>query len=239
MQEETQGEDRDHGEEVAAILENDQLSEADRVKALNDLGFSRKQLIEEFNFSRSLVYRVLPVKQEEGQDRADNMKMPVVVKGTEIITPEAIMHSLVDGSRDWELRLEGMMLLRAAQRMVMDDVQIMREQAKAEAELLKPVLEVMKEARAEQDAAAERARGSVAEAAQEAAARLAGHFDQRLSHLEDRAGAGEASHPMEGMFTRVMEPMLKNMVNRMFGGGQQAPAQREPLSGWTEKEITE
>ncbi len=231
--EEPQREDRGHSEEVASILENEQLSDADRVKALYELGFSRKQLMEEFNFSRSLVYQVLPVKQEQNQNKND-LKLPVVVKGTEVITPEAILRRLADGSRDWEMRLEGMMLLRAAQRMVMDDVQIMREMAKAESDMIKPTLDVMKEARAELDAAAQRAQGSVVEVAQETAARVAAHFDERLSRLEEKKpDISQAQRPMEAMMARTMETVMNQLTSRLFGTAQGGQAQLAP--GWTDR----
>lgn len=227
--------DQGYSEEVARILKDEDLSDAARVKALHELGFSRKQLMQDFNFSRSLVYDVLPVKADRKESKPNNDEtLPTVLKGSEVITPEGIMQHLVDGSRDWELRLEGMYLLRAAQRMVMDDVQIMREMAKAEADAMKPVLQVMKEAREELDAAAERAKGSVIEVARETAALVAEHFDERLSRLEDKKrDIAEVAHPLEGVMARTIETLMGQLMSRLLGTAQEGQAQL--AAGWTDR----
>ena len=89
--------EQDYQEGVARILEDEQLSESHKIRALYELGFSRKQLTEEFAFSKTSVYRVLPVRPESKDaarrdDRDDGL--PVVRKmgsGMEIINPEAVL----------------------------------------------------------------------------------------------------------------------------------------------------
>ena len=46
----------------------------------------------------------------KGEDNGRDLELTVTVKDKEVITPEFIMHRLSDGSPDWQLRLEGMML---------------------------------------------------------------------------------------------------------------------------------
>jgi len=146
-------------------------------------------------------------------------RYPVVTRGTEVITPEGIMQTLSDGSKDWQLRLEGMMLLRAAQRMVMDDVEILKRQAEAEAKGIETAIRVMQEGREELKTAAERARESqmtmAREAAEETAARIAGYIDQKLPK-------GPPPKDMSEMVTKRIDKMWEYMEHmmeqRMFPG---------------------
>jgi hypothetical protein len=122
-----------------------------RIIGLLRKGYTRSQLINDFDFAERTVdsaikaYRELEgnkgeeAKDDTRPDTHDDSSLPSTLKGTEVITPEGILQRcLRDGSRDWELRMEGMMLLRAAQKMNLDDVEIMKGQAEANAKMLKP-----------------------------------------------------------------------------------------------------
>ena len=152
------------------------------------------------------------------------MGLPVTTKGTEIITPEAIMQRLANGSEDWHLRLEGMMLLRAAQRMNRDDIEMTRMQAESDATRIKPILDLMKETRLEQDAAAQRAKESNMEIAERTAYETAGQLSQVISQNNARitdsinqirqAMGGKEDNPL-GQVLNSMQSMQQMM--RMFG----------------------
>ena len=218
--------EQDFQEEVAQILENDKMDKADQIRLLHDMGFSREQLIKELGFASSTVYRVLPAcpekKEKEAAKESWNDGLPVVRKmggGVEMIAPEAVLRRYMDGESEQQ-ELRGMMKLRAAMLMVMDLVNILKGEAEADARRLEPILKLMKETREEQDAAAQRAKASVTEAAtqaaEETASRVATYFSQKKSEA--------ASSPMEGVLARVMETTLTNLMSRLFpGSGVEAP----------------
>jgi len=193
---------------------------AEEIRGYLKKGYSFNQLTGQLHFdSRSVrreIVKMVPPAADSEQPTALTT-IPVV---------EFILNRLADGSDEWRKMLEGMMLLRAAQKMNREDVEIMRMQAEAEAKLLEPILRVMKEAREEQDAAAARAKESSIEiarnAAQEAAAEtareVATYFEQKKP---DRV---ETKKPFEDMMSRVMETSLKKLLDIMFpGAGTEAP----------------
>ncbi len=161
----------------------------ENIRSLMRQGYTPKQVKEQFGYARRTVDQVAAEFIEpEGKpnDTTGDPGLPVTVKGTEIITPESIMQRLADGSHDWHLRLEGMMLLRAAQKMNRDDIEMVRMQAEADAKLIEPILKLMKETREEQDAAAARAKASSEEIADRAAYETASQLSQVISQNNTR-----------------------------------------------------
>jgi len=168
------------------------------------------------------------IREEISQkDDTDTSKLPFVLKsgkGTEMITPEGIMQFYLLGDGDTgAAMLKGMMLLRAAQLMVMNDVEIMKGQAEAQAAAIKPILDIMEKARVDMDAAAERARASTEDVAQAAAAgaaaRAAMHIDEKFEQLkQQRADIATVQDPMKGLMARTMETMMNRVTGMMLGG---------------------
>lgn len=162
------------------------------MESIRDLmrqGYTPKQVKEQFGYARRTVDQVAAEFVEpEGKPVEGNSEggLPVTVKGTEIITPESIMQRLANGSNDWHLRLEGMLLLRAAQKMNRDDIEMVRMQAEADAKLIEPILKLMKETREEQDAAAARAKASSEEIADRTAYETASQLSQVISQNNAR-----------------------------------------------------
>jgi len=207
-----------------------------RIIGLLRKGYTRSQLIMDFDFAERTVDSAVKAYRELGGNNCKEAKndirpdadgdsaLPSTLKGTEVITPEGILqHCLRDGSRDWELRMEGMMLLRAAQKMNLDDVEIMKGQAEANAKMLKPVLEVMVEAAREQDAAAQRAKQSnmeIAEtAAAGAAARAVMRIDEKFQELrQQKPDIAQSPDPMKGLMARTMEMVINQITGQIFGG---------------------
>ena len=227
-------------DDVVEILEDDQLSEADKIRALSEMGFSRKQMVEEFNFSRSLVYRTLPVHAEaKNGGKKDDPRddgLPVLRKmggGMDVVTPEAVLRRYMDGE-DEQRELRGMMKLRAAMLMVMDLVNILKGEAEADARRLEPILRLMQETRAEQDAAAQRAKGSTAEIAQQAAQEAVGGV---VGYLEQKIPKGPPPKDMSEMLTKRLDKMWEMMDHvmeqRMLPGFQAG----KPPEGWQSEEI--
>lgn len=221
-----------------------------KVKELKDKGVKRKDIAKQLNISTSRVDRAFaqlkkiapPPTPNQGitEDRlreiireeiSQDDSLPAVLKtgkGTEVITPEGIMKYYFLGDGDiGAAMLKGMMLLRAAQLMVMNDVEIMKGQAEAQAMAIKPILDVMEKAREDMDAAAERAKASTAEVAEAAAAgaaaRAAMHIDEKFDQLrQQKADIATVQDPMKGLMARTMETMMNRVTGMMFGG--QAPA---------------
>ena len=212
-------------DKVVKILEDESLGESDKIKKLHALGFSNSGIIE-LGFKPATVYKALPVhpKGKVGETQ-DNGYLPSVLKtGTgQTITPEGIMRTyLLQDGKDGELMLKGMMLYRAAQLAVLTDVEIMKGQVDAQGKMLKPILDVMIETRKEQDAAAERARGSSHEIAQEAAVSTARAM---MGYIDEKIPKGPPPKNMSEMVTKRIDSMFDMMFHmsqqRMFPGYEQ------------------
>jgi len=225
----------------------EEVTQREKVEQLLDEGYTPEQIEKQWGIPHSTVYpiarkRIAPKGMPESGGQEDNSKLPVVLKtgkGQEVITPEGIMQRYLVGDGDHGASmLEGMMLLRAAQLMVMNDVEIMKGQAEAQATAIKPILDVMEKAREEMDAAAERARHSTEEVAQAAAAgaaaRAAMHIDEKFNELkQQKKDIAETEKPMEGLMARTMESMIQRLTGMMFGG--QGGGQVGPTPGMVDK----
>jgi len=222
-----------------------------RIDALLDEGYTPVQIEKNWGYPHSTVHdvakkRITPKSVTKGgeEGKADESKLPLVLKtgkGQEVITPEGIMqHYLLGDGDTGSAMLKGMMLLRAAQLMVMNDVEIMKGQAEAQATAIKPILEIMEKAREDMDAAAERAKASTAEAAEAAAAGAAAravvHIDQRFEELkQQKVDIATVQDPMRGLMARTMETMMNRMQTLMFGGG--AGGQIPPTPGLVDRRV--
>ena len=159
------------------------------------------------------------------------------------------MQRLANGSQDWHLRLEGMMLLRAAQRMNRDDIEMTRMQAEADATRIRPILELMRETRLEQDAAAQRAKESNMEIAERTAYETAGQLSQVITQNNARitesinqirqAMGGKEENPL-GQILNSIQSMQQMM--QMFGvsmpGMPGAQGGGPPANQWQPPPIT-
>ena len=224
----------------------------ENIRNLRRQGYSARQVKEEFGYARSTVDQVFAefIEPEgKGEDDDREAGLPVTVKGTEIITPEGIMQRLANGSQDWHLRLEGMMLLRAAQRMNRDDIEMTRMQAEADATRIKPILDLMKETRLEQDAAAQRAKESNMEIAERTAYETAGQLSQVISQNNARitdsinqirqAMGGKEENPLGQVLNSIQS--MQQMMG-MFGismpGMPGAQGGGPPADQWQPPSIT-
>jgi len=224
----------------------------ENIRKLRSQGYTARQVKDEFGYARSTVDQVFAEYiQPEGKAEGDEREagLPVTTKGTEIITPEAIMQRLANGSDDWHLRLEGMMLLRAAQRMNRDDIEMTRMQAEADATRIRPILELMKETRLEQDAAAQRAKESSIEIAERTAYETAGRLSEVITQNNGRitdsvnqirqAMGGKEENPLGQILNSIQS--LQQMM-QMFGvsmpGMGGAPGAPPETTQWQPPPIT-
>lgn len=215
------------------------------IRKLRKRGYDAKQIKEKFGYARKTVDDVFAEfiePEEKGVDSDRESGLPITTKGTEVITPEGIMERLANGSGDWGLRLEGMMLLRAAQRMNRDDIEMARMQAEADAARIKPILELMKETRLEQDAAAARAKESSVEiadrAAYEGARMLAEQMMPEVRALKSQTVAGSAPDPVTRMMNALQAiPRMMQMSQQLMATmgmpalGTSSPQQLQPSQG--------
>ena len=198
-------------EKVVKVLEDESLGEAEKVLELNHLGLDNADIVK-IGFAKSTVYKVLPINPKgKGvvEEKGNGVHLPAVLKAGkgETITPEGIMSSyLLHDGVEGELMLKGMMLYRAAQLAVLTDVEIMKGQADAQAKMVKPILDMMVETRKEQDAAAERARASSADIAEQAAyqasAEVARAIAPELQGIRS-AVAGHSGDPLARVVSTV------------------------------------
>lgn len=220
------GEDKDKPEAKKGEEVETEDTQRERIESLLDEGYTPVQIEKEWGYSHTSVQRMAKKKLTARGITNNVTRLPSVLKaggGQEVISPEAILQGyLMDDGDAGEWMLKGMMLLRAAQMMVLTDVEIMKGQADAQAKAIKPVLDIMEQNRKDMDAAAERARASSMEmaevAAAGAAARATMHIDQRFDQmLQQKADIAMAPDPMKGLMARTMETIMNRMTGQMFG----------------------
>ena len=226
-------------EKPGAVAQEEELSEISEAEKYAKEGYSVDQLVKKFGFSkrtaRRALEKVIPPENEKVPARDDGL--PVVRrvgKDVEMVNPEAIVRTyLAEDGAIGEAMLKGMMLYRAAQLMVMDDVNIMKGQAEAHASLVKPILQLMEETRKEQDAAAQRARESVNDAAlaasRDTAERLVNYLVPQLDSLRSQVGqlGGGRSGPLSDMLSFMQNlqqliPMAQGLTSLFFKPAPQA-----------------
>jgi hypothetical protein len=118
---------------------------------------------------------------------------------------------------------------------------LLQELGKIQAEQVNPVINLVQALRLEEKSAAEAARGEgrmiADEAAEGLAARILPALDQRLGQLQpQKADIAQSPHPMQGLFARMMERLMENLM------GQVVPGARETASlppGWEDGGVEE
>jgi hypothetical protein len=210
---------------VQPVTPDDEPGIMDTIREYKRQGLGAKQ-IKDLGYARTTVDLVflediVPEGKTDEGEHAGNDEFPVVTRGTEMVTPEGILRKLANGSPDWYLRLEGMMLLRAAQRMNRDDIEMSKMQADSYAAMIKPTLEMMEKNREAQDAAAARARESSIEIAERAAFGVAqdmkGAFSSEIQALKaSLPGTPEPVNPMMKGLIDAAQPYLAQTMGQLF-----------------------
>ena len=227
---------------VQPVSPEDEPGIMDSIRNLKSRGLNARQ-IKDLGYKRQTVddvflEEIVPAGKQDTAEHSGNDEYPVVTRGTEMVTPEGILRRLTNGSPDWGLRFEGMMLLRAAQRMNRDDIEMSKMQADSYAAMIKPTLEMMERNREAQDAAAARARESNIEIAQRAASDVAqgmqGAFSAEMQDLKAALpGKPDEMDPMTKMFFGAMQPYAQQAIGQLFAGLFKKPVQggEQPQGG--------
>lgn len=247
------------GEIPASKVEEEEEAQSEQIQRYLKQGFTLRQLTDKLGFKETTVRQemvklIVPEGEKIVEEAAAGDGIPMTRKagsGMEVLNPEAVLRRYTDGSIEDEIELRGMMKLRAAMLMVMDLVSIQKEAAEADARRIRPVLDLMKEAREEQDAAAQRARASNIEIADKAAYETAGQLSQVISQNNAKitdsinqirqAMGGKEENPL-GQFLNMMQSMQQfmgmfgiSMPGMMPGQAQGGGPQVEP---WQPPPIT-
>ena len=222
------------------VISDTAEGEAEQIRSYLRDGYTFEQLTDGFGFKETTVRqemaRVIPPEGEKIAEEALTDGIPVTRKagsGIEVLNPEAVLRRYTDGSPEDEIELRGMMKLRAAMLMVMDLVNIQKEAAEADAKRLKPILDLMKETREEQDAAAARAKASsmdiALEAAHQTALEIGNSIDARVAEISKPAPSEKSiADRMLGPMADVMGQQMSRMFGGMFPGGQEQPPGSPP-----------
>ncbi|GAI50774.1 unnamed protein product, partial [marine sediment metagenome] len=191
---------------VKDILSSD-LDEAEKVRQLHALGFSRRQLEKELGFPKATVYTALPVKPEAespsgkaGQQTKGHELMRIGSK--EMIPPEQALRDIRLQDGDYKLGfIDGMGTLIMAARYN----QIL---AASQAETLSNQLKIMEEARKGSAEVAE-------EAAMRAAAGVGAQIMPEVEALKNQMIAS-SPNPIMSMFAQTMQPLLGQVMGNMM-----------------------
>jgi len=203
---------------VKAILSSD-IDEAEKIRQLFALGFSRRQLEKELGFPKATVYTTLPVKPEAEPPGGKAVQQPkgyelMKIGAKDMIPPEQALRDIRLQDGDYKLGfVDGMGVLIMAARYN----QIL---AASQAETLSNQLKIMEESR----------KGS-AEVAQEAAMRAAaGVGAQIMPAVEALKNQMIASspNPMMSMFAQTMQPLLRQVMGNMMTMFQPKTGQPPP-----------
>lgn len=190
-----------------------ELGIMDTIRDFKRRGLSAKQ-VKKLGYARQTVDQVFlegVVPEEKvdegghegaGEEVDEEEKLPATVKGTESVTPEFILRRLSDGSPEWALRLEGMMLLRAAQKMVREDIAIYDGLVAAQAKAMEGQLKVLREAKSESEEVALKAAAAVGE-------QVIDFMGQALKQKQDIA---TVANPFEGMIARMLETAMTGFM---------------------------
>jgi len=196
-------------EQVRRILEDKSLGEYDRIRAIYKLGFSRKQLQEDFHYPKSSVYDAVPVEPEE-KDRDKGEEQPKSVSlmkmGTrDMVPPEQALSSI--RLQDGEYKkgfVDGMGTLIMAARYN----QIL---SASQADIVRGQMEIMRESK---ESGVEMARQASLTTGQEIAGRLFDFMEQRFPKKVDIASV---PNPFEGVFARAMESTIEGFTKKLLG----------------------
>ena len=231
-------------QKAQGILAGD-LTDADKIRQLSALGFSRRSLMKDFGFAQATIYAAMPVgpdtKTKGEKEEGDNNNLPSVRKmggGVEILTPEYILRASLDGSEQERWQYRGMMLYRAAMLSVMDLVNIQKTQAEAESQGLEPILKLLMASRQELDSAAARAKGSNMEIAQTAAEGAAETAVSRVMHyIDEKLPKGPPPKDTNELFTKRLDKMWE-MMDHMMEQKMFPQSSGKPPEGWEVEKVS-
>ena len=206
----------------------------DRIIGLLRKGYTRRQLISDFDLAERTVDNAIKEYKEQHGDEADEPKknngsdtrslaIPAKLDIKQVIAPEYLINhlSFVNGDQR-QTFIDALLVYEAARRSVMEDVMILQGLAAANAQTTETQLKVLRAAKSESS--------EIAQAAAEEAAGIVGQ--QVLEAARQAANAG-SPNPMAAMLAQTIQPYFAQIFARMFGmfSGFGQPSQQNPSQG--------
>ena len=219
----------------------------DQIIELLGKGYTRVQLIKDFNFAERTVDNAIKEYKEQHGDVVDEPKknngsdtrslaIPAKLDIKQVIAPEYLINhlSFVDGDSR-QTFVDALLVYEAARRSVMEDVMILQGLAAANAQTTETQLKVLRAAKSESS-----------EIAQAAAEEAAGIVGQQVLEAARQAASAGSPNPMAAMLAQTIQPHFAQMFARMFGmfsglgqPPQQSPPQGPPVSMPSAEQIGE
>ena len=172
-------------------------------------------------------YRQRPAKSKPYKDTVvtttPRKGIQVFAKGS---PPEALIESLdipIPGADGFQ---KGM---KFGASMIVLGVRVAQELSSIGIQQAKPIMDMAREMRSGEAAAA---KGAATEAAEMAANEVGAQLLPHLANL----GKGSEADPMKAMMVRTIEPMITRMMGKMIPGG--VPAAAAEPAGWTRKRVS-
>jgi len=194
-------------------------------------GETREELIQAgFNpGSVRVVYSELKKKGLVEESKPSNGRLQVFAKGS---PAEAIIDAItVPDGKDLDGFTRG---VKFGMSLLVVGVRLAQEMSTIGVQQAKPLVNMAREMRAGEEAAA---RSASQDAAAKVGGMLMGNLDPRLGALENRIGElsqPKSPNPMMDMMVRMLEPYLKNIMSAMPGMGGPQPLQAP--EGWSIRE---
>lgn len=204
----------------------------DRIIDLLEKGYTRRQLITDFNFAeRSVDSAIKEYKEQHGDEDDESKKgndsdikalaIPAKLDIKQVIAPEYLIKhlSFVNGDQ-WQTFIDALLVYEAARRSVMEDITILQGLAAAQAQTTETQLRVLREAKSESK-----------EVAQAAAEEAAWRVGQQVQEAARQAATSVSPNPMASMLTQTIQPYLSQVFANMFsmfGGFGQPPGMMPP-----------
>ena len=190
----------------------------DRIIGLLEKGYTRSQLLTDFNFAERTVDSAIKEYKEQQGDETDEAKkgddserkammIPAKLDIKQVIAPEYLIKhlSFVNGDQR-QTFIDALLVYEAARRSVMEDVTILQGLAAAQAQTTETQLRILREAKSESS--------EVAKAAAEEAAWRVG---QQVQEAARQAATSASPNPMASMLSQTMQPYLSQALSQMFG----------------------
>lgn len=226
---------------VVEILADENMSDADKIKALYKEGYRQPQIVRDFGFSKTNVYRELPVskiKAKEGKNTNntnntnhsgfDGYPMSRKISGGgEMMNPETLIRMMEEGG--WGTnseRMQGMLEMRAAMLMLRDMLDMDLTKAKTEETRASYLVRLLKETR-------EESKQSNEDLSKQTVTQVANKLEEIVNR--PRPGEQPKEKQKEGKSSSTADRMDKylgsmfDMMEGMFMPGQGPGGQ---LEGW-------
>jgi len=193
-------------EKVAAIFSSD-LDDADKIRQLHQLGYSRRQLVDDLDFPKSTVYQTLPVRPENkgnggksGTAARTKAQELMKIGSKDMIPPEQALRDIRLQDGDYKLGFVdgmGIMIMAARYNQIL---------AASQAEVIKSQVDIMREAK-------EGTKEIASQAAMAAAMGVANQLSPELQSIKATM-SGQSDNPFARMLS-MMQSM--QMMMQMFG----------------------